>query len=329
MKGRYWCFTVNDSESRYAQEDFDPICRRGWFRYMVFQKEQAETGTIHWQGYLQCKNDTRMTTVKRALPGQAHLERQSPNSTPEQARDYCMKEETRLQGPWQHGQFLPDTRSGRRTDLAEVAELLKRSGMREVARQMPTMIIKYARGLSELERLNGLSTALRTVHVTLLYGPTGTGKSMFAYLKAPDAYRKDTEGRFFDSYNGQTSLILDDFAGRMSHVRLVMLLKLLDIYPLMVEVKGSSRQLKVRQIFITTNIHPRMWFDYTRRERQYKALARRIHKVYWVPRDQAYIPVTHESFFDDWCEFCDEESTFEVLEEEDDRREDGTTTDTE
>ncbi len=138
---------------------------------------------------------------------------------------------------------------------------------------------------------------------------------MYAYLKDPYAYRKDTEGRFFDHYEGEKTMILDDFAGRLSKVSLVNLLKLLDIYPIRIETKGDSKRIKVVQFYITSNIHPRLWYDYERREGQYKALARRIQKILWVPRREEYLLISPISFWEQWAETCDEASVFEVLEQ--------------
>jgi len=60
-------------------------------------------------------------------------------------------------------------------------------------------------------------------------------------------------------------------------------LQLLDIYLLDVEVKGSYRPLLAKRIVVTTNIHPRLWYDYENREEQYNALMRRFTKIWYFP----------------------------------------------
>ena len=79
------------------------------------------------------------------------------------------------------------------------------------------------------------------------------------------------------------------------------------------EVKGGFRQLLSTRIVITTNIHPRLWYDYSQRERQYKALARRFHEVYWHASVDKCDEVDHSSFFDGWFEGCDELSVFQPV----------------
>lgn len=309
---RNWCFTVNDNDDVFNMMDFNAISRKTWFRYMVIQEENGGVNaqdTKHYQGYLECKRSTRLLTIKNLLPGAAHLE--TRQGTPTEARDYCMKEDTRTDGPWEWGEFTNVTQ-GRRTDLHELARVILEEGLPAAVDQMPWLIIRYPRGVQYYQGLLDRDISLRTVKTTLLYGPTGTGKSMYAYLKDPYAYRKDTEGRFFDHYEGENTMILDDFAGRASKVSLVNLLKLLDIYPIRIETKGDSKRIKVVQFYITTNIHPRMWYNYESREGQYAALARRIQTVLWVPRREEYITVTNDSFFNFWAETCDEAATFQV-----------------
>lgn len=77
--------------------------------------------------------------------------------------------------------------------------------------------------------------------VYVFWGPTGTGKSRRAWDEAgPDAYPKDPRSKFWDGYNGHSNVVLDEFRGAIdvSH-----LLRWFDRYPVLVEVKGSSRIL--------------------------------------------------------------------------------------
>ena len=65
---------------------------------------------------------------------------------------------------------------------------------------------------------------------------------------------------------------------------LLYLLQLLDRYPLIVEAKGTYVNLMATTIMITTNHHPRCWYNYDDREENYLALERRIHKVLYFPK---------------------------------------------
>jgi len=93
---------------------------------------------------------------------------------------------------------------------------------------------------------------------TVYWGPTGTGKSRTAWEAAGmDAYPKDPRTKFWCGYSGQKRVIIDEFRGGIdiSH-----LLRWLDRYPVIVEVKGASTVLAADQIWITSNLHPRDWY---------------------------------------------------------------------
>lgn len=93
----------------------------------------------------------------------------------------------------------------------------------------------------------------------VFYGPTGTGKSRRAWEEAGmDAYPKDPMSKFWCGYNNQEHVVIDEFRGsiHISHI-----LRWLDRYPVIVEIKGSSVVLKARKIWITSNLHPRLWWQ--------------------------------------------------------------------
>ncbi len=60
--------------------------------------------------------------------------------------------------------------------------------------------------------------------------------------------------RWFDGYDGHECAILDDF--RPEWCKLSFLLRILDRYPMAVEVKGGMRQWKPKTIYITCPKHP-------------------------------------------------------------------------
>ena len=97
---------------------------------------------------------------------------------------------------------------------------------------------------------------VRTVHV--FWGETGVGKSRDAWAAAGwDAYPKDPNTKFWDGYNGQQNVVFDEFRGQ---INISHMLRWLDRYPCLVEVKGSSTPLKAVNIWITSNIPPTAWY---------------------------------------------------------------------
>lgn len=76
-------------------------------RFVVWQREKGAEGTEHLQGYIELHAPIRLSAMVEWLRG-AHFEPR--RGTRDQARDYCMKEDSRLAGPWERGDF--DTGKG-------------------------------------------------------------------------------------------------------------------------------------------------------------------------------------------------------------------------
>lgn len=136
----HWCFTINNPVEADTIEPTDDV------RYCVYQLEQGESGTPHIQGYVEFKKKMTLAAVKRWVP-RAHLEPR--RGSREAAREYCMKEEGQLSAPVEYGEFK--TEQGKRTDLEDAAALVKESGAKRVAQEMPAVYAKFHRGLHALE----------------------------------------------------------------------------------------------------------------------------------------------------------------------------------
>lgn len=115
--------------------------------------------------------------------------------------------------------------------------------------------------------------------VTVFWGPTGTGKTRRAWeLGGLDAYPKIPNTKFWDGYQGQKVVIIDEFRGDVSMSNL---LRWFDRYPVLVEIKGGSTILCAEVIYITSNLSPREWYR-DLDEATVDALLRRLDVV-WVP----------------------------------------------
>jgi len=273
-QARNWCFTLNNPTitPEAVWDRFEP-----WLRYGVLQLEKGDSGTPHYQGYVELKKQYRLGAMKRSLPS-AHFEVR--RGTREEARDYCMKDDSRLDGPYEFGQFK--SKQGSRSDLKGLVDMAKRgASRREIAEEMPGTFIRYNRGIQSLLSLYSHKRKFPPL-VTLLYGPTGCGKTRLVYDHKPlDSLWVNGLGKggWFDGYDGQPCVLLDDFAGALSHTGLCDLLRLLDRYPVRVQFKGGHVDWAPLQVVVTTNIHPRLWYDWTKRQSQYPALARRFAEV--------------------------------------------------
>jgi len=250
MAARNWIFTDNNPESNSPS----------WpeaVKYASWQRERGENGTEHLQGYLELTGPRRLAFVKAILP-RAHWEVR--RGTQSQAREYSRKDDTRIDGPWEHGTYEPHL-PGTRSDLLAVKEAID-SGMSNKdlwQTHFPDMC-RYHKAFKEYtgSKLEDRSWPTR---IYLVIGPTGTGKTRWCRRNAPDAYWKTRTGNdslWWDGYTGQSDVIIDDFYG---WIRFDTMLRLCDRSPYMVEFKGGSIKFVARRIFITSNKPWREWWD--------------------------------------------------------------------
>lgn len=302
MSARCWCFTINNPEE--TQEQVSEKLQHA--RYAVFQKEVGEKDeTTHWQGYVEFGKVKRLSACKKIFP-RAHWEQR--RGSRDQARDYCMKSDSRVAGPYEQGDW--EIHPGKRNDIIAVRDAI-RSGMsrRELIENFPNEIVHYPKGI---QILYDMETPHREEppEVHLLYGPSGCGKTRMAHDEATDLWSTPIGGHgWFDGYDGHEDALFDDFAGAASKWRLDDFLRLLDRYSLKVPIKGGFASWRPRRIWITTNIHPREWWDWSTREQQYPALVRRISNVvsWGTAGDCIVIPSNHhipirEKFFHSYTE---------------------------
>lgn len=292
-----WCFT-DFCEPRITEDV--PGIAPDQVRYLVAQKEICpDTGREHWQGYVQLNVKQRLSTVRNLLPG-AHWE--PAKGTVDENIAYCTKTDSRKPGtePVFYGEPI---NKGTRTDLASFREAVK-SGKRklELIENYDTIFARYPRFYSMLQGMYRPAPVER--EVILLIGPSGCGKSRYVHDRHgmdPEFYTipLTSTSIWFDNYDGQKVVLLDEFAGAASKVSLVFLLRLIDRYVECVPVKGGYVWFNPSTIYITTNLEPSKWYDFTSREEQYKALLRRFTKVlHWQERSSARIYSTQEDIWD-------------------------------
>lgn len=69
-------------------------------KYVCGQLEKGEEGTVHIQYFLNFSSPTRVSLLKKYCQ-KSHFEQVKINNG---AHSYCMKTETRLDGPWEFGE---------------------------------------------------------------------------------------------------------------------------------------------------------------------------------------------------------------------------------
>jgi hypothetical protein len=147
--------------------------------------------------------------------------------------------------------------------------------MWDLAEELPEQFIKYHRGIERCIQTRGSSRNFKT-KVFWYYGATGTGKSRAACDEAPCAYWKDPSHHWWDGYEYQEDVIIDDY--RADYCKFSALLRLFDRYPLQIQVKGGTRDFVAKRIFITAPKRPDVIWE-NRTEEDLAQLMRRIEVI--------------------------------------------------
>lgn len=264
---RNWCFTKFEN----MNIDVDSL---DWevASYIVYQKEKCpDTGKFHIQGYVEFQKALGMKSVKSWFSDpKIHLERRKGSQ--QQAIDYCKKDDSRVEGPWEHG---TPKRQGKRNDMGTIVELIKEgTDWEEIIDEFPGQYIRYHRGFEKVKNMLGRSNNQREVKVFVYWGEPGSGKTRKVYELEPDVFRVNLgqDAKWWDGYDGQEAIVFDDFYGQVSRARM---LHLLDRYPMNLEVKGGFTSARWIRVYITSNQSPNDWY-YSEDDGAFK---RRIHEI--------------------------------------------------
>lgn len=260
-----WAFTLNN----YTTCDIDRL-KCYTYNRLVIGKEIGSAGTPHLQGWIVFKRGYRLTQLKKLEP-RIHWEVGKTTD----GENYCMKENTDVVVNINNGQ------QGKRTDLTKCYNILKESGIKRLRDEEPEAYIKYHSGLEKLSVHLQVPRNSKPI-VTWLWGPTGSGKTKYVFDKESDLWVSGVDLRWFDGYEDQDAVLFDDFRGDMCKFRV--LLRLLDRYPMKVEVKGGMREWRPKRIYITSckrpdDVYNKDMFD---NEERVDQLLRRIDEIIFL-----------------------------------------------
>jgi len=236
-------------------------------KYCVYQLEQGdETHRLHYQGYMEFTGAKRFTWLHANCDGLESANFFIRRGSQDEAVNYAMKRETRVEGPWEWGLARPNE-AGKRNDLVHVKRALDEGrSMAYIADNFFGPFLRYQRGFKEYKRLK-MPKRDWPMEIIVIIGPTGTNKTRWCRENYPDAYWKDGT-KWWDDYDGHETVVWDEFYA--SSCKFIDLLKILDRSPLHVETKGGYVQFTSRRIIFTSNEEPERWYN-----------AERTHQMSW------------------------------------------------
>lgn len=274
-QSRHWAVTF--WEDPIAVEDKK-------IRYAIYGKEVCpKTEKVHWQSYVEFEAPVSMVAVKKIYEQKtAHVEPRRADR--EAARKYCMKDKDFKEvGKWIKGQ-------GHRTDLDDIVDKLKDGArLEDIVMDHTKTYCKYRNGIKDVAGYCAKKQAktFRKVEVLVYHGKAGTGKTRKAVEENEDHYILDSpEGStlWWDGYEGQKTLIIDEFYGWVAYQKL---LRILDGYQQRLAVKGGFTYALWDKVIITSNDAPTNWYGEIK-----EALGRRITSVidFSVEKENEVVP---------------------------------------
>jgi len=270
----YWAFTAWDDPKITELPD--------WMTYIVYGKEVCpETMTTHWQGYMELCHKYRASTLKNNFKKYFKVEKikflmRYPNSSGHANMLYC-KKGAQPKDEWEDMKDAGESygfnslivefgeykisQQGKRTDLKEVSELVKKN-----------ITVKQAideghiTGMPQLKTFQALLPYYEPPRklaqppiVHIYWGSTGCGKSHAAReFLGEDHHEHSYNKDWWQGYDGEKKVLFDDF--RDDQVPFSKLLKILDKGPIVVECKNGSRQLQANVFVFTCPKHPKDWY---------------------------------------------------------------------
>lgn len=236
---------------------------------LVIDKEVGEEGTPHLHIYVNLHKKLRLSQMK-ALSPRAHWEGVKDR---QHCIDYCSKGEVVVK------RVLSQVA---KRELGDAIEYMRLEGLSATAAEFPYQFVLHSRGLQALQCALIAGREKPVPIVSWYYGNTGTGKTRKAYEEVDknNIYivcgpNTKNGALWFDGYTGQSRVILDDF--RPWWCQFSFLLRLLDRYPIQVQVKGGYVNFIPEEIIITTPKSIQETFSQFRAQEDIDQVKRRVH----------------------------------------------------
>jgi len=275
----HWIFTIDigqvDDPEDWKEWEF-PATLDVKLNYIMAQLEIGESANVHYQGFLQLREKSGFTTIKKniLMCDWAHME--PMNGTDSQNYVYCSKTDEVLAGPFELGTRV--TKGGQRTDWDRLkVDIKTHCDWLKITDDHFQIMVKHGNGVRAAARTLTLPPRppdrSKGFEVEVHWGVTGCGKTYRAEHENPDFYKWNYE-EVFQTYKGEKCLILDEFE---SNIKPQLFKCLCQGNPFTVPGKYEAAFPALwTKVVITTNIHPDDWYPSVKDVNLRRALFRRI-----------------------------------------------------
>lgn len=298
MKKRAWFITIDRDGEHESYIPNDEQLRNNCTYYACGHHVGRQSKRRHTHYYVHLRGPRTITFLKNIFSC-PWLHADAARGTADDAIRYIGKNNT-----VNVVEYGTKPKQGRRTDLEECKNLLANGGsMLDVLNAYPSQYIRYSTGLQRAANLlrRERAKAWRNITTTVFIGETGLGKSRRVYDECAErncqvfTLSKGNTGVWFDGYEQEEVLLIDDFYGWISYGHL---LNILDGHPLRIDIKSSHGWALYTRVYITSNKPPTKWYSHGLTP----ALRRRLTSILKISEG------------DSDCEMCDlDEETINSL----------------
>lgn len=274
-----------DYEPDVLLDKFCQVVDGNTINYCIVCKEHHSSGQSHTHIYVEFLKPFESRNVRCFDIEGRHPNIEKIRNSPWKTVDYCKKE-----GNWI--EYHPENAPRINYDCMTRTEKLKFLRDNDpielydkdlISAEQAARIVK-AKTFIDNNRRQRLCRTQPPI-VLWFYGGTGTGKTRTAIELAEEAGKSywisnDPDLKWFDGYNGQEYAIIDDF--RRQGIKFSWMLRLLDRYPLLVQVKGGYVNWIPQVIIITCPVAVKecyTWFDRDGEEQEWDGLDQLFRRI--------------------------------------------------
>lgn len=262
-RSRKWLITINNPKEHGLNHRIISVLLTGMsILYYCMCDETGEEGTYHTHLFLHFKNPVSFSKLKSLFPS-AHIDK--AYGTPQENRDYVRKEGKYLNSEkkttnhidtFEEQGELQEEKQGKRSDIEDILHMIKEGCSElEIIEKHPHFMnnpsaYDKVRKLLQKEEAN----QYRHVEVTYIYGETGAGKTKYAtdICGGYGGYYRVTDYQHpFDDYDGQDTIVFDEFRSDLS---ISSMLNYLDGHPVDLPCRYHNKMAMWTRVFIISNI---------------------------------------------------------------------------
>lgn len=256
-QARNWLVTRNfrDGEELDAEEWLRSFYEKSAAIYLVGQLEQGLVEERrHIQAYVNFSNTKYLGGLRKV---DAYAE-YTPVLRDHGAGEYCMKELTRVLGPWEFG--VKPVRRNCKGDWDEVRELAKKGDFEAIPAEL------YIQHCASIHKINELNQpeAQDVGHLRgiLIWGDSGIGKSLLArkYVLPELTVFAKQHNKWWTGFKGQKKVIWDDLTPEEGKIFGNQMKLWMDRFAFRGEVKGATVSLDYEYFIVTSQYSPEQLF---------------------------------------------------------------------